>query len=192
MVQTWCEHDKGCGPTPIHTCTCTSTRHTHTHTLSLRIRLVKLEWLTFFKHYLHYIVCNSRCLQLEILCLICVNITFLVRFSTPDLVVCMKWWRTTFPPDMTCYLNTAFKPKNLKQADTYMCKRDHRYTQYMYTHHIKAKGGWTTILSRHPCCSVHNLVSVCIFSALHSYLWECNNGFTTPGINIQNLVGCYM
>ena len=31
LHRTWCEHDKGCGPTPINTCTCTSTHVTPIH-----------------------------------------------------------------------------------------------------------------------------------------------------------------
>ena len=61
----------------IHTCIQAHKSPIHT----LRIRLVPTMTVTFFKHLLLH---NSQCLQLEILCLICASITFLVR---PDLAV---------------------------------------------------------------------------------------------------------
>ena len=153
-----------------------------THTLRLHIRiLVQLRWLLRFWNSLY----NSQCLQLEILCLTGASITYLEIWHTwPDMHY-SKWWRVMLPQSMLYnYSLLQLKTKNKSSWHFYMYIRDH-----WHTCHIKAKVRWTTTLLRHPCCSVH-IVSVCRFSASPFYLWECNNGSTTPGINIQNLIGC--
>ena len=69
--------------------------------------------------------------------------------------------------------------KKLTLLHVHMWSSTHTHTKYMYTHHITAKGRWTTILLRHPCA-----VSM-------PYLHTCesvDNGSTAPGINHVGVV----
>ena len=164
MIRTW---QRLWAYTDSHLYMYKHTSHTHAHTLRIR-RSVQLQLLLHFWNilcYNYYSVHNSQCLQLEILCLTCVSITFLVRCGTPDLVCmysvagmyCNKWWRTMFPQSVMMVLIIACY--NLNQVDTFTCTHVIIDTHSTYTH--------TTLKPKLDGlqCFQDILVGVCILSA---------------------------